>query len=80
MKNKKAKLPIYQGMIRYLLESTHYNLKTIADLSQCSVLSLRSIYFNNVLPAHFSEMRLVELYHLALGAHLYDKQTYEKRI
>lgn len=62
-----SKLQIYKGIIQYLLESTNYNLKNIADLSHISLNTIRAIYFDNQMPSHFScEQQLVNLYHFIL--------------
>ncbi|OGV30002.1 MAG: hypothetical protein A3E88_07505 [Legionellales bacterium RIFCSPHIGHO2_12_FULL_35_11] len=54
-------------MIQYLLESTNYNLKNIADLSNSSIQNIRSIYFDDLMPSNFfSELQLVRLYHIIL--------------
>ena len=61
------KVQIYKGMIQYLLESTHYNLKSIADLSNSSIKNIRTIYCDERIPANFSsELQLVKLYHAIL--------------
>lgn len=60
-----SKLQIYKGMIQYLLESTPYTLKTIADLSHASIKSIRTIYCYDQIPRNFSaELDLVKLYHM----------------
>ena len=64
---KNSKLQIYKGIIQYLLESTNYTLKNIADLSHASISSILSIYFHNLLPNNFeSEMHLLKLYQIIL--------------
>lgn len=61
------RLQIYKGMIQYLLESTQYTLKNIADLSNSSIKNLRSIYCDNLVPPNFtSDLQLVQLYHFIL--------------
>lgn len=62
------KLQIYQGMIQYLLDSTGYDLKNIAALSNASIKGIRSIYHGDEVPANFysSEKHLVQLYQMIL--------------
>ena len=61
------KLDIYKGMIQYILNTTHYTLKHIAQLSQSSLDSIRMIYCHNYLPQNFSsEAGLIKLYQLIL--------------
>ena len=77
MKNQQ-KLQIYQGIIRYILNSTHCTLKDIAHLSNASIQSIRSIYHDHQMPSNFysSEKQLVQLYEMILelkiqeGTHL----------
>ncbi len=65
--NQNSKLQIYKGIIQYLLETTHYNLNNIADLSNTSIKSIRSIYCEEYIPPNFSsELQLVKLYHAIL--------------
>lgn len=60
-------LQIYKGMIQYLLESTNYTLKSIADLSDSSVKNIKSIYYDDFIPQNFtSELQLVKLYLMIL--------------
>jgi hypothetical protein len=40
---KTTKTQIYKGMIQYLLESTNYTLKNIADLTDSSLKNIRLI-------------------------------------
>ena len=67
-----CKVQIYQGIIQYLLESTNYDLKNIAALSNTSIKSIRSIYQNNELPPNFifSEKHLVQLYQMIIELNL----------
>ena len=46
---KHAKLQIYQGIIQYLLDSTDYDLKNIAVLSNASIKMIRTIYDGHAL-------------------------------
>jgi hypothetical protein len=65
-----TKLQIYKGIIQYLLESTNYNLKNIAELSNSSLEHIRSIHFQNMVPDDFfSESQLVKLYQIILDIH-----------
>ena len=65
-----SKLQIYKGIIQYLLESTNYNLKNIAELSNSSIKHLRSIHYQNMIPVDFfSESQLVKLYQIILDIH-----------
>ncbi len=62
-----SKLQIYKGMIQYFLESTNYNLKNIADLSQSTIKNIQSIYCDDLMPAHFiSELQLIKLFQIIL--------------
>jgi hypothetical protein len=62
------KLQIYQGMIQYLLDSTGYDLKNIAALSNSSIKNICTIYHGDELPANFSssEKHLVQLYQMII--------------
>lgn len=65
------KVQIYQGMIQYLLESTHYTLKNIADLSNSSMKNIRSIHCEGLIPPVFaSELQLVKLYQMVLETNI----------
>jgi hypothetical protein len=69
------KLKIYKGIIEYLLQSTRYTLKNIADLSNASIDSIRAIYCHNVLPREFkSEVQLIKLYQIVLEMNINPKQ------
>jgi hypothetical protein len=62
-----AKLQVCRGIILYLLESTNYTLKNIADLSNSSLKNIHSIYLDEQMPKNFSsELRLVKLYQFIL--------------
>jgi hypothetical protein len=75
MNNKSPKLQIYQGIIRYLLESTNYTLKNIADLSSTSIINIRSIYCDDLVPPNFSsEVPLVRLYQMILEINIQEKE------
>lgn len=73
---KDCKLQIYKGMIQYLLESTNYSLKNIADLSNSPVGSIRSIYCDEILPDTFkSERQLLRLYQLVLEIKMSPRES-----
>ncbi|AMP93512.1 TPA: hypothetical protein F7Z80_07485 [Legionella pneumophila] len=62
-----SKINIYKGMIQYILDSTHYTLKNIAQLSHSSLDTIRMIYCHNALPGSFnSEIELMKLYQIIL--------------
>ncbi|OGV30934.1 MAG: hypothetical protein A3E88_00695 [Legionellales bacterium RIFCSPHIGHO2_12_FULL_35_11] len=65
------KSQIYRGMIQYLLEFTSYTLKDIADLTNSSTKSIRSIHCLGKIPENFqTELNLVKLYHMILALDL----------
>ncbi|ARB93022.1 hypothetical protein A6J40_12910 [Legionella longbeachae] len=72
------KLNIYKGMIQYILDSTHYTLKNIADLSGSSLDIIRAIYCHNAIPHSFkSEMQILKLYQIVLEINSHPKnQTF----
>ncbi|OJY24979.1 MAG: hypothetical protein BGO90_09105 [Legionella sp. 40-6] len=62
-----SKLNIYRGMIQYILNSTRYTLKNIADLSGTSIENIRAIYCHSVIPNSFkAEIQLIKLYQIIL--------------
>lgn len=64
---KITKIQIYKGMIQYLLESTSYTIKNIADLTNSSIKNIRSIYLGDQMPIYFpSEVQLIKLYQIVL--------------
>ena len=66
-----TKVQIYQGMIQYLLESTHYTLKNIADLSHSSMKNISSIQCDGLIPPVFaSELQLVKFYQMVLEVNI----------
>lgn len=68
------KVQIYQGMIQYLLESTQYTLKNIADLSNSSMKNIRLIHCDGLMPPVFaSELQLVKLYQMVLEVNINKK-------
>ena len=73
-----SKLQIYKGMIQYLLRSTNYTIKNIADLSYSPTKHIKSIYFNDLIPPDFSsELQLVNLYHIILELKI-NKREFSK--
>lgn len=61
------RLQICQNIIQYLLESTSYSLKNIADLSHAPIRHIRSIYYADaLLPNEASEINLLNLYRVIL--------------
>lgn len=63
----KFKVNIYKGIIDYLLSSTHFTLKDIANHTGSAISNIRSIYLDQQLPPHFSsEQSLVRLYQIIL--------------
>lgn len=66
----RCKIKIYQGIVQYLLESTNYNLKDIADLTDSSIKTMQCIYLGEQLPTHFiSECQLIRLYQTIVRLH-----------
>ena len=66
-----SKLQIYKGMIQYLLDSTHYTLKHIAELSSASIKNSLSLYRGNHIPIDFTlELALTNLYLIILETNL----------
>ena len=62
-----TKLQIYKGIIQFILDSTKYTLKNIAELSNSSLDGIRMIYCHNQMPSHFqSEVQLLKLYQIVL--------------
>lgn len=62
-----SKVQIYKGIIQYLLESTNYSLRDIADLSRTSNKNISLIYCHNIMPRNFeSELHIVRLYQTIL--------------
>ena len=63
----KFKITIYKGIIDYLLASTHFTLKDIANHTGSPISSIRSIYLDQKLPQYFPfEMALIRLYQIVL--------------
>lgn len=62
------KLQIYQGIIQYLLDSTNFDIESIAALSNTSLRSMRIIHQGIAMPENFSssEKQLVQLYQMIL--------------
>lgn len=75
-----SQLQIYKGMIGYLLESTHYTLKHIAELSSSSINNIRSIYLDGQLPVDFSSgLALTNVYLIVLGTNLSKHIAYQSK-
>jgi hypothetical protein len=75
---KNCNIQIYKGIIQFLLESTNYTLKNIADLCDTTITNIRSIYCDEILPSTFSSgLKLVRLYETIfyLKPHLDQKQV-----
>ena len=71
LKKNDPKHQIYKGIIQYLLDTTPYTIKNIAELSNSSVKIIRSIYCDNQIPSRVStELSLVKLYHMIIELHL----------
>lgn len=74
MDDSSIKLQIYKGIIQYILDSTHYTLKNIADLSGTTLNNIRAIYCNDVEPCCLkSEVQLLKLYQIILEINLNPK-------
>lgn len=70
------KLQIYKGIIQYLLKSTNYTLKDIADLTNSSIKNIRSIYTDDQMPRYFSsELQLVKLYQMILNIQVNNQNS-----
>ena len=70
------KLSIYKGMIQYILDSTHYTLKHIAQLSHASLDNIRMIYCHDLMPISFrSEVELLKLYQIVLEINISAKES-----
>jgi len=68
------KLNIYKGMIQYILDSTSYTLKNIADLSGSPLDCIRTIYCHDSVPKSFkSEVQLLKLYQIVLEINMNPK-------
>ncbi|MBJ15944.1 MAG: hypothetical protein CMF38_04855 [Legionellaceae bacterium] len=66
-----SRLIIYKGMIQYILDSTHYTLKHIAQLSHSSLDNIQMIYCHDSVPSNFkSEVELMKLYQIILEINL----------
>lgn len=64
---RNAKLQIYKGIIQYLLESTNYTLKNIADLAGAPLDKIRAIYCHDSATSNFKlELQLLKLYQIVL--------------
>ncbi|WP_412755598.1 hypothetical protein [Legionella longbeachae] len=63
-----VKIPIYKGMIQYLLDTTNYSLKSIAVMSNASIKQIKLIYSHGQIPPNLDEfeLHLVKLYQIIL--------------
>lgn len=63
-----VKVPIYKGMIQYLLDTTNYSLKSIAVMSNASIKQIKLIYSHEQIPPNLEEfeLHLVKLYQIIL--------------
>ena len=69
-----SRLTIYKGMIQYILDSTSYTLKHIAQLSHLSLDNIRAIYCHDLLPNSFKlEVQLLQLYQIVLEINMSQK-------
>lgn len=69
-----SRLIIYKGMIQYILDSTHYTLKHIAQLSHSSLENIRMIYCHDSVPNNFkSEIELMKLYQIVLEINMHKE-------
>lgn len=70
----RTKLQIYQGIIQFLLDSTNYNLKNIADFTHVSLRTIRDLHLHNTLPPSTeAELNLVNLYRIILALQPCDR-------
>lgn len=61
------KQQIYKGIIDYILHSTNYTLKSIAELTNTSIKTIHSIYSSEKKPLDSkSEFALLRLYQIVL--------------
>jgi len=67
-----SKLKTYKGIIEYLLQTTHFTIKNIADLSKSSVETIQSIRDEKDTPQNFSAMCLILLYQITVKYKNYD--------
>ena len=78
---KNLKLQIYKGMIQYLLNSTNYTLKNIAEHTDASIQHLRSIYTGDQIPPSFStELQLIKLYQIILECHKHKNNITDSKV
>lgn len=76
MNDSSIRLQIYKGIIQYILDSTHYTLKNIADISGAPLDNIRAIYCHNAVPCSLkSEVELLKLYRIILEINLNPKNT-----
>ena len=71
---RNSQLLIYKGMIQYILDTTHYTLKHIAQLSHSSLNNIRMIYCHDSVPNNFkTEIELMKLYQIVLEINMYKE-------
>lgn len=71
---------IYKEMIQYILNSTNYTLKNIAEFTNCSVTTIYTIYKEAILPKEFkSELELIKLYHLVIDISITKKTSFWRK-
>ena len=76
-----AKIQVYKGMIQYILESTHYNLKNIADLINSSTKHICSIHCAAIMPDDFqSELQLIKLFQIIFESNRNRSRQIERNI
>lgn len=66
-----SRLQVYKSIIQYMLESTHYTINNIADLTNSSIKTIREIYSGNEMPTNFvSEIPLIRLFQFLIEIEL----------
>ena len=74
MNDASSKLQIYKGIIQYILDSTHYTMKNIADISGTPLDNIRAIYCHDSAPCSLkSEVQLIKLYQIILEINMNPK-------
>jgi len=75
-----VKIQIYQGIIQYILNSTHYTLKHIAQLSHTSLENIRKVYSSHSVPSNFkSEIELLKLYQIIREINVH-RESYQQAV
>ncbi|RAP36818.1 hypothetical protein B1207_07715 [Legionella quinlivanii] len=71
------KIRIYKGIIEYLLKTTNYSLKNIADLIDTSMRSINLAYSEQAFSIKYSsELKLLKLYQAVLQFNVHTAQPY----